>query len=215
MTPTWQKFAIEYRKWKMPKIKKTHDIFLSYPFDLNSQAKTVIDKFEKAGLAVFAIPEITPSQDILQQMWQALAESWAVVALLESETMTPSVAVEIGAAAAWNKPIYILTERKVLRFVDFDISRYGVYQISQIDKVIDLISKSLSPLNGKEKVALVKAYQELSIPTDQLLLEPTSIERLNKMIWQQSNLRLSGERVMQELLRLRKKGKLPKVRKIR
>lgn len=199
----------------MSKIKKTHDIFLSYPAELKKEAGTVTEKFEKAGLAVFAMPETTPGQDILQEMWQALAESWAVVALLKSKTISPAVAIEIGAAAAWQKPIYILTERKVRQDVAVDISMYEVFSISQIDEVVDLISRSLSPLNENQKDALKRAYQELGLPTDQLLMEPASIDRLNKMILKQSKLKLSGERIMQELLRLRKKGKLPRVRRTR
>lgn len=199
----------------MAKTKKTHDIFLSYPFGLGAQAETVAEAFEKAGLAVFAVPEAEPGQDVLQEMWQALAESWAVVALVKSKTISPAVAIEIGAAAAWQKPIYILTERKVRQDVAVDISKYEVFLISQIDEVVDLISRSLSPLNEKQKDALKRAYQELGLPTDQLLMEPASIDRLNKMIWTQSKLRLSGERMMQELLRLRKTGKLPRVRKTR
>ncbi len=199
----------------MAKTKKTHDIFLSYPFDLGAQAETVAEAFEKAGLAVFAVPEVEPGQDVLQEMWQALAESWAVVALLKSKTLSPAVAIEIGAAAAWQKPIYLLTERKVRQDVAVDISMYEVFSISQIDEVVDLISRSLSPLNENQKDALKRAYQKLGVPTDQLLMEPASIDRLNKMILKQSKLKLSGERIMQELLRLRKKGKLPRVKRTR
>lgn len=199
----------------MAKTKKTHDIFLSYPFDLGAQAEKVAEAFEKAGLAVFAVPEAEPGQDVLQEMWQALAESWAVVALVKPKTMPPAVAVEIGAAAAWHKPIYILIDGEVSGSIPFDISQCSTFPISRIDTVLQLILKSRSPLNEEETEVLVKAYVEIGIPTDQLLMEPASMDRLNRMIWKQSELKLSGERMMQELLRLRKKGKLPRVRRTR
>ena len=197
----------------MAKTKKTHDIFLSYPFDLSSKAKAVVGKFEQAGLVVFAVTEATPDQDILQEMWQALAESWAVVAVVKPKMMSPNVAVEIGAAAAWQKPVYILTTGEVTECIDVATPQYHVFPISEIDAVVHAIIKTLKPLDEKGKETLVKAYVEIGIPTDQLLREPAAIDRLNKIMWAKGKLKLSGERIMQELLRLRKKGKLPRAKK--
>jgi hypothetical protein len=195
----------------MPKSKKTYDVFLSYPSDLTSQAKVIVKKFADTGLIVFDRSEIKPSYNITEEMWQALAESWATVALIKPGIMPPSVAVEIGAASAWQKPIYILTEGEGEYHIPLYFSKFDVFKTSEIEKVIQLISKGLNPLSDEERMALVKAYSKLGVPTDKLFMEPSSIERLKD----ESGVKISGERIMQELLRLRKQGKLPKVRRIK
>lgn len=193
----------------MSKIKKTYDVFLSYPSDLASQTKVIVKKFADAGLTAFNFSEIKPGHNIVEEIWQALAESWAVVALIKPGSMPPNVAVEIGAASAWQKPIYILTEGEGEFNVPLYFSKFEVFKTSEIGKVVQLISKSLSPLSDEERSALVKAYSKLRVPTDKLFMEPGSIERLKD----ESGVKISGERIMQELLRLRKQGKLPKVRR--
>ncbi len=195
----------------MSKIKKTYDVFLSYSSDLQGQARVIANKFADAGLTVFDLSEIGPGYNIAEETWQALAESWAVVALIKPGSVPPSVAVEIGAASAWQKPIYILTQAEGEYHVPAYFSKYEVFKSSEIGKVVQLISKGLKPLSEKEKAALVKAYFRLRVPTDRLLMEPRSVEQLKHVLWNELGLRISGERIMQELLRLRKRGRLPKI----
>ncbi|MHC4396668.1 MAG: hypothetical protein ACYS1A_13535 [Planctomycetota bacterium] len=195
----------------MAKIRKTYDVFLSYSLDLQGQARVIARKFADAGLAVFDLSEIGPAYDIVEETWQALAESWALVALIKPGTMPPSVAVEIGAASAWQKPVYILTETKGKYHVPIYLSKCEVFKSSEIQKVVKLISKGLKPLSDEEKEVLAKAYAKLGVPTDRLLREPASVERLRNVLWKESSLKISGERIMQELLRLRKRARLPKL----
>ena len=197
----------------MPRIKKTYDVFLSYSLDLQSQAKVIAKKIADAGLAVFDLSEISPGHNIEEETWQALAESWALVVLIKQGTVPPSVAVEIGAASAWQKPIYILTEGEGRYNVPRYFSNYEVFKSSEIARTIELISQGLKPLNDKDIQALAKSYERLGIPTDRLLREPSSIERLRNILWKESGLKISGERMMQELIRLRKRGKLPKLKR--
>lgn len=195
----------------MAKIRKTHDVFLSYSLDLVGQAKVIIKKFADAGLTVFGLSEIEPIHNLAEETWQALAESWAVVALIKPGTIPPSVAVEIGAASAWQKPIYILISGEGEFHLPLYFSKYEVFKISEIGKVIESILKALNPLSDKEKEVLVKAYNSLGVPTDKLLMHPVLIEQLNNILWSESHIRISGERIMQELLRMRKQGNLPRV----
>ncbi|HBG27260.1 MAG: hypothetical protein A2Y10_12595 [Planctomycetes bacterium GWF2_41_51] len=197
----------------MSKNKKTYDVFLSYPNGLKTQAVAIIKKFEDAKLVVFDSSDIKLGKNIVEETWQALAVSWAIVTIVEPGNMPPSVAVEIGAASAWQKPIYfILTEAKGKYDMPVYFSKYEVFRISEIEKVIKLILRGLNPLSNDQKEALVRAYLKLRIPTDKLLMEPGYIEQLKKMLQHEANINISGERLMQELLRLRKSGKLAKIR---
>ena len=127
----------------MAKIKKTYDIFLSYPSDLQSQAEVVARKFTDAGLTAFDLSELGPTHNFVEETWQALAESWALVVIIKPDTMPPSVAVEIGAASAWQKPVYILIEAEGEYHLPVYFSKYETFKYSEIDIVVELILKSL------------------------------------------------------------------------
>jgi len=195
----------------MAKIKKTYDIFLSYSLDLQNQAEVVAKKFADAGLTAFDLSELEPAHNVVEETWQALAESWALVVIVKPSTMPPSVAVEIGAASAWQKPVYILIETEGEYHLPVYFSKYETFKFSEIGTVVELILKDLKPLSDEDRQALAKAYVDLCIPTDRLLREPSSIERLKNVLWKELGIRISGERIMQELLRLRKRGRLPKI----
>lgn len=195
----------------MSKIKKTYDVFLSYSLDLQGQAEAVAKKFADAGITAFDLSELGPAHNVIQETWQALAESWALVVIIKPKTIPPSVAVEIGAASAWQIPVYILIEAEGECHLPEYFSKYETFKSSEIDKVVDLILKGKKPLSDDDRQALAKAYMSLGIPTDRLLMEPGSIERLENVLWKDSGLRISGERMMKELIRLRKRGRLPRI----
>lgn len=197
----------------MAKLSKTYDVFLSYSSDLRGEAKVVSKKFAEAGVAVFDTLDIGPAYNIAEEMWQALAESWALVVLIKPGNIPPSVAVEIGAASAWQKPIYIVTTAEGEYQLPTYISQYEIVKSSEISNLIELISKGRKPLTDKDRDVLKEAYFKLQIPTDQLLREPRHIRKLQQMLRSEYSLTISNERIMQELLRLRKSGRLLRLRK--
>jgi hypothetical protein len=197
----------------MPKSRKTHDVFLSHSLESAPQAKVVAQRFEDAGLSVFDASEVGMGQKALEEVWQALAESWAVVVLVAPGTMPPSVAVEIGGASAWHKPIYVLTESKDEGQMPLYITKFEVFDISEAGKVVELVQSALRPLTDDVRDALVRSYTTSGVPTDCLLRHPALIERLRDSVKAASGANLSGERIMQELLRLRKRGRLPRLQR--
>ncbi|MFH1370788.1 MAG: TIR domain-containing protein [Planctomycetota bacterium] len=192
---------------------KSYDLFFSYSVDLANEVKSLKKKFTDAGFTVFEPSEIQPGQDLIKETWDALAGSWAVVVLIRPGRIPSTVAVEIGAASAWQKPTYILTTGKGEYHVPFYFSQYQVFDLSDVDKLIERIRDDRSPLTEEQINALKNAYQRLGIPTDKLLMQPASIERLNKMLQEDIGLQVSGERIMQLLLRLRKQGVLTRIRR--
>ncbi|MHC4742012.1 MAG: TIR domain-containing protein, partial [Planctomycetota bacterium] len=68
----------------MPRIKKTYDVFLSHGSELAREARNIAKKLSDAGLTVFDASEIKPGYNVMEETWQALAESWAIVVLIES-----------------------------------------------------------------------------------------------------------------------------------
>jgi len=197
----------------MAKLSKTYDVFLSYSSDLRGKARIVTKKFAEAGLAVFDMSDIGPGYNIAEEMWQALAESWALVVLIKPGTIPPSVAVEIGAASAWQKPVYIVTTAEGEYHVPQYFSHYEIVKFPEIPNLVEIISKGRKPLTDKDRDALREAYLRVRIPTDQLLREPRYVQKMQRLLRDEYGLTISGERMMQELLRLRKSGRLPRTRK--
>jgi heat shock protein HspQ len=173
----------------------------------------VSKKFTEAGIEVFDMFDIGPAYNITEEMWKALAESWALVVLIKPGAIPSSVAVEIGAASAWQKPVYIVTTAKGEYQLPTYISQYELVKSSEISNLIELISKGRKPLTDKDRNILKEAYLKLQIPTDQLFREPRYIQKLQKMLRGEYNLTISNERMMQELLRLRKSGRLARLRR--
>ncbi|MFA5553678.1 MAG: TIR domain-containing protein [Phycisphaerae bacterium] len=192
---------------------KTYDLFLSYSLDVANIAELLKKKLNDAGFSVFEPSEVQPGQNIVKETWDALAGSWAVVVLLKPEKISPNVAVEIGAASAWQKPTYILTTEKGKYHVPFYFSQYLVYDVSNVDKLIEQIRDDRKPFTEEQIKVLKDTYQKIGIPTDKLLMQPTLIEQLSKVFQEETGVQVSGERIMQLLLRLRKQGNLPRVRR--
>lgn len=195
----------------MARIKKLYDVFLSYSSDLQRQAEIVAKEFTDAGLTAFSLSELGPDHNVAEETWQALAVSYALVVIIKPNAIPPSVGVEIGAASAWQIPVYILVEADGEYNLPMPFSKYETFTSSEIGKVVDLILRDRKPLSDEDRQALTKAYVDLRIPTDRLLMEPGSIEQLRNILRKESGLRISGERMMQELIRLRKRGRLPRI----
>src|SRR5436309_2810309 len=86
-----------------------YDVFVSHGVHDRWIADGVQRAFVDAGLEVFAIDEVKANESFLTSMRRALAECHAVVVVLTRSTLTSqNIAVEIGMAMAWSKPIYVL-----------------------------------------------------------------------------------------------------------
>lgn len=162
---------------------------------------------------VFDVRSIPGGGDVAEEMWQALAESWAVVVVIGPGIMPPSLAVEVGAASAWHKPVYVLTAGAGAYDLPVYIPRYEMSDISRVKQIVESISSTLRPLRDTARQALISGYCELGVPTDSLLRDPALIDRLRDFVKAETGVSLSGERIMQELLRLRKQAKLPRLQR--
>jgi len=191
---------------------QTYDVFLSYSFTEASTANLVERALTQAGLDVFTPSKVQPTEDLEDSLWRALAESAAVVVILSPDRAPgSSTAVELGAAIAWHKPIYIVHgEARSARLPSY-LSSFPAYPISRIDDVVQSVMRTLEPLSEEDRSALCDIYTELGIPTDALLRQPAAIETLAREFYSRRRKQISGERLVQELIRLRKRGGLPKL----
>jgi hypothetical protein len=150
---------------------------------------------------------------VQQVVMKAIAECGALVAVMRPDAAsTPSIGVEIGAAWAWKKPVYVISTDETNLRPPLALSHVRVFPPSRIDDLIYAFKQDNQPLSDDDRAALLAAYKDLNIPTDQLVQQPAALENLAARFGRGRRRRIAGERLVQELIRLRKKGRLPRIR---
>jgi predicted nucleotide-binding protein len=91
---------------------KTYDVFISHSAADKATARQVAKSLEAAGLATFHLDLIQSGENISEEVWEALAESHALIAIVSPDDVTSAnVILEIGAASAWNKPVFLSSQQ--------------------------------------------------------------------------------------------------------
>jgi len=201
------------------KSKATHyDVFLSHSVRDAALATVVKQHLEEAGLAVFGVSGFDlaiggePGTEWADAVWEALVESSALVALLTpAHRDSPALGVEVGGAWVRQKPIYILLEGDGPTELPPYLRRFQVYPLSELSNVILAIAKAAKPLARRQQEALTEAYERTGVPVDRLLTEPAAVAKLAQAFREMSGVAYSGERLVRELLRIRKQGNLPRL----
>ncbi len=148
-------------------------------------------------------------------------ESDAIVVILDPSRPLPSnTGVEIGAAMARHKPLYVVYARTTPSYATLEPNEPAIpqfmrhipsYSIANVDDLVHSIKRGLKSLSDEERTILASVYSDLKVPSDQLLQEPAAIDELALEFKKRSNRVIPGERLVQELIRLRKSGKLPRL----
>jgi len=192
--------------------KNTYDVFVSHSRSSADLAGEIAENLRLAGLQTFHDGVLHAGADFSDAIWQALAESRAVVVIVTPEAPADAVSlVEIGAAAAWNKPLYVLIDGPSSTKLPAVLDKYPVYPVSRLEEVVRKIVGSFEPLTQEEQQVLGDVYRECGVPADQLSLSPLALRELAEKFNQRAAKHLSGERVLSEILRMRKSGRLPRL----
>lgn len=190
----------------------TYDVFLSCGKDGADIAAFVEQKLSESGLTVFNICDAHAGEPIVDVLWEALAESAALVAIITPSTEDrSSLAVEVGAALAWHKPVYVLTQGEVT--LPSYLAHSQARPASEIAAVAREIRRGSVPLSDDHRRILMDLYRKMAIPTDLLIRRPKAIDRLTNAFRKATGLQYPGERLLRELLRLRKQAMLPTLRR--
>jgi hypothetical protein len=190
------------------------DVFLTGAADAIEQATRVEAAMLQAGLAVFSALRLPPSGEIWDQLREELAASLSVVVLLgDRPGLSPNLAIEVGAALAWKKPTYAIVNESALRDSGALPSDMRVFSRKQVDRVISEILHLSQPLTPEQHRVLAEAYSQVNVSTDQLPRSPAALSKVTDRFNRETGSRWSGERVLREVLVMRKSGRLPKLRK--
>jgi TIR domain len=198
----------------MPPDNSTFDVFIAYNHRDLKHAIQAAELLRSYGLAVFVdsqgIPAGARTEDAV---WQAMAESHAVVAIVPEDAPASWMAFELGAAKAWNKPLYAVATTSSIGRPPVALRHVSILPLSRLDEIARSILDSREPMSDEDQRHLSEAYRRTGVSVDQLALQPQQLATLVKDFNRRARRHLSGEQVMWLLLRLRKQRALPALSK--
>ncbi len=198
----------------MVKNSATYDVFIVYDRRDATTAADVAHVLEADGLTVFFdMQQIEPGTNIEDAIWQAMAESHALVVVLPEEIVSSWLAFELGAAKAWNKPIYAVSAFSAHKNIPASLRDVPVLPFSRVEEIAQSIANTSHPLSEEDIAHLGEAYASTGVTVDQLLLQPQQLATLVKQFNKKAGRKMSGEQIMWHMLRLRKQAKLPVLKK--
>jgi hypothetical protein len=187
---------------------KLFDVFISHSALDAAFALEVANGCRVAGLEAFSYADLLSDPVDGDTLWEALAESRALLMILSPSGLTPSMAIEIGAARAWNKPIYAVATDPVSTRLPAALSGIRLDSIGRLADIVQDIKASVRQLTDEDRDFLVQLYAKKGIAVDQFALDPKQLGDLMERFNEGRGKKLPGERLLSELLRLRKQGKL-------
>lgn len=192
----------------MLKPRKTYDVFISHSMSDAPFAMEIANACRGSGLETIAPNDLQTETNVSDAIWEALAESRAILMILSPSGPTPSMAIELGAARAWSKPIFAVTPDPASARLPASLAGTPLYSIGRIEDVITAIKASGEQLTDEDRNVLANLYAGSEVAVDQLALEPMSLEELVQKFRSITGKAVSGERLLSEMLRMRKQGRL-------
>jgi hypothetical protein len=196
----------------MTDTKKTCDVFVSHSADDARLGSEIANACRANGLDAITDADLLPAIHWGDILWEALAESRALLVVLSRSGPTPSMAIELGAARAWNKPIFGIVADPTFTDLPPSLSGIRLYTSGRIEEVIRAIKSSSKELSDDDRALLARLYTDIGASVDQLALSPGVLEDLVSRFTLGTGRVLPGEHLLSELLRMRKQGKLIKGR---
>jgi len=191
---------------------KTYDVFISHSASDAPLAAELANACRASGLEAITERELSPGREASDALWEALAESRAFLAVLSPSGPTPSMGIEIGAARAWNKPIFVVITDLSFTHLPAALSGISVYPPARIGDVIEAVKLSGMQLTDEDRALLAEVFRGIGVSVDELALDPKHLQELVKRFNTRAHKNVPGERLLSELLRMRKQGALSKNR---
>lgn len=200
------------RQKEMTIATPTYDVFLSHSLRDQEFATDVANRLKAEGLQPFSDASIGPGEEVSKAIWDALAECHAFIVIVSPESPPDAMGmVELGAATAWNKPIFVVLNGPASSPLPETLQSYRAYPSNRIDEVLSLIRHNLEPFTVEDRQVLINSYLEVGISADRLVQSPRDLQDLVNSFNSSADKELSGSQVLSELLRMRKSAKLPRI----
>jgi hypothetical protein len=187
-----------------------YDVFVSHSARDKHLVRQVASACAANGLRAFIAPVVPAGRNVADAIREALSESRAVIVVLSQRDLPPSMAIEIGGAWAWNKPIHVLLTDPAASPPLPTLSGRPIYTPSRIDDLVRAILRGIEEFSQPDLESLKSVYAETGVSVDELALDAELLETLVSRFARLTGKSATGERLLSELLRLRKQGKLVK-----
>lgn len=208
--------ATHPRRTHMSTATAVHDVFLSFSSRDSGIADIIVQRLSESGLSVFAFEPRESHLKSSDPIREAITECSVVVLIVTPTTLRSSwQAIAIGAAMAWEKPVFVVLEGVSGQQVPSYLRRFPLIPASKLTELVRTVQQELEAepqFTEEDRELLRKLYVETGEPTDQLAIEPTTMASLTRKFNRTRRRRLAPDRVLQELFRLRKRRELPSLR---
>lgn len=192
------------------------DVFVSYSSRDHELAADVAQRLKAEGLQPFFDGGIPTGHDISDAIWDALAECHAFICIVPGESGPDAMGmVELGAATAWNKPIFLVLNGSATSRLPVALESFRVYPPNRLDEVFTSIKRSLEPVSDDDRRIVAETYSDMGVPVDQLSQSAKELKKFVSRFRSKAGKQISGTRLLSELMRLRKQGKLSRLKKTR
>ena len=192
----------------MAKDHSTVDVFISYAQQDATLSADIARVMESYDLSVFTEAKLESGANLENAIWEAISESQALVTVISEFSLTAWMAIEVGAARAWNKPIYAVASNPAAARLPAGLQGITIYPFSRVEEIAQEIKRASTPLSETNQAVLIDEYQRLEIPLDLLSLQPKLLSTLASQFRKRTKKRLSSEELLRTLMRLRKQGTL-------
>jgi hypothetical protein len=196
----------------MVDVNKSYDVFISHAVGDAKLALQIATACRESGLDAITYAELLPTANVSDSLWDALAESRALLAVLSESQPSSSMAIELGAARAWNKPIFGVVADPAFTRLPPSLSGVRLYAANRVEDVIRAVKLIGKELSEEDRTLLAKLYTAIGVSVDELALNPRHLQELVKRFNSATGKTVPGERLLSELLRMRKQGRLTKAR---
>jgi hypothetical protein len=195
----------------MATISTTCDVFLAHTSSDAALARELAAACRSAGLEVFLDAGVPIEEKWEDLVWEALAESRAVLLVVPPSGLTAWMLLETGAAQAWSKPIYAIIADSSSSRIPSVPAGVRFYTAGRIGDVIDSIRMGSQGWDDEDRSFLIHLYNKANEPVDQLALHHSRLRKLVEAFNAGRGKNVTSERLLTELYRLRKQGRMPKM----
>jgi hypothetical protein len=192
----------------MARRDKLYDVLVSHSLKDSELASEVAYACRASGLEPAKDSEIRSPGNPGDVLWETLAEVDALIVILAPSGLTQWMLFEVGAAQGWNKPIFAVVTDPVSTRLPAALRGTELFTIGRIQDVINAIKRIAEQITDEDRAFLSQQYARMGISLDQLTDDPERLEDLVKKFRRRRGKAIPAERLLSELFRLRKQGRL-------
>lgn len=184
-------------------------VYLTFSPHDSAAAKLLKKDLASQGVVVEFLNQST-KQELPNRTRELIAQSEAVIVLATSASLqTTDLAFEVGAAQAWDKPIYVVAKGITISALPDYLKEFRVYPVKDVKKLAARIHQEMLDLSEEEREWLIDWYQNQKVSIVDLIDSDTDEKALANEFQRKWRRNASGDRLMGELLRLHLQRQLP------